>query len=131
MTTLRSTPCGRGGAGGTSPAAIRLVQSPNIASVRSFPILLTPPIMPPPACPDWMRRSQALDGESKLPSAAGISRVALLPSWWHDQQLSVLIISMNWACDFIFGEMPFPPGPVPGNSLLSGTLSSEYQKLAG
>ena len=28
---------------------------------------------------------------------------------------------------FMFGEMPLPCGPVPGNSLLSGTFSSEYQ----
>ena len=28
---------------------------------------------------------------------------------------------------FTFGEMPFPSGPVPGNSLAAGTCSSEYQ----
>ena len=40
MTTLRSMPCGRGGAGGTSPAAMRSVQSANIASARSVPELV-------------------------------------------------------------------------------------------
>ena len=40
MTTLRSTPRGRGGAGGTAPATIRSVQSANILSAarRTHPV---------------------------------------------------------------------------------------------
>ena len=37
MTTFLSRPCGRGGAGGTSPAAMRSVQSAKSASARSRP----------------------------------------------------------------------------------------------
>ena len=39
-TTLRSTPCGRGGDGGTSPASMRCDQSANICSARSRPKLI-------------------------------------------------------------------------------------------
>ena len=39
-----------------------------------------PLIICAPACPDWMRRSHACVDASNFPSAAGISRVALLPS---------------------------------------------------
>ena len=37
MTTLRSTPCGRGGAGGASPAAMRSVQSTSMSRARPRP----------------------------------------------------------------------------------------------
>ena len=80
-----------------------------------------------PAWPDWMRRSHAASEEGKVPRAAGISRVALLPSWWHDSQLSVLTRSTHCPCVTMFGLMPLPSGPVPGNSLGAGTLANEYQ----
>ena len=78
MTTLRSTPCGRGGAGGTSPRLMRSVQSANSSSARSLPRLLRPLIMLPPACPDCMPalpRVRRATGTCRAPS--GISRVAL------------------------------------------------------
>ena len=80
MTTLRSIPCGRGGAGGNSPAAMRSVQSPNIASARSRPSALRPPLICAPAWPDWMRRSHASIELWNVPSSFGISRVPFVPS---------------------------------------------------
>ena len=88
--------------------------------------------MPAPACPDWTRRSQAAAGEGNVPSALEISRVARLPIWWHPVHPSVLTmfrIHSPWL--FTFVEIPFPPGPVPGNSLLAGTCSSASQYCAG
>jgi hypothetical protein len=49
MTTFRSMPCGRGGAGGSSPALMRSVQSANIAKARCGPSWLKPLIMFGPA----------------------------------------------------------------------------------
>ena len=58
-TTLRSMPCGRVGcANGSSPAAIRSVQSPNslnASGTSSRPITV---VICVKACPDWMRRSR-------------------------------------------------------------------------
>ena len=79
ITTFRSMPCGRGGAGGTWPAAIRLLQSANIANPRSCPKLLRLLVICGPTCPDMSRRSHANEGESNVPRLASISRVALLP----------------------------------------------------
>ncbi len=45
ITTARSMPCGRGGCGGTSPLAIRSVQSENIVSARAMPKADMPRIM--------------------------------------------------------------------------------------
>ena len=73
-------PRGRGGAGGTSPAAIRSVQSANIASARFLPSWFTVASIAPPACPDWMRRSQAATDVAKWPKVAGSSRVPLVPN---------------------------------------------------
>src|SRR5262245_52313323 len=81
MTMFRSTPAGRGGAGGTSPAAMRSVQSANIAVVRCMPTKLNIFTMSAPDWPDWMRRSHASRLFGKLPSSFEISRVALSPSW--------------------------------------------------
>ena len=54
------------------------------------------------------------------------SRVARLPIWWHSWQPSFnWLIQSAWLR--MFGEMPLPFSPVPGNSLLSGTLIIEYQ----
>jgi hypothetical protein len=83
MTMLRSAPCGRAGfAAGSSPAAIRSVQSANSLSARgtsrrpmAFAICTC-------ACPDMMRRAQASSGFMSAKSF-GIVRVALLPSWWQ------------------------------------------------
>ncbi len=59
-TTLRSRPCGRGGAdAGSSPLAIRSVQSAYIVSARSRPTCVNRVSMPAPACPDCTRRSHA------------------------------------------------------------------------
>ena len=79
MTTLRSTPVGRGGVAlGSSPALMRSVQSASAArwppsGVNIGAMKLT---MPLPAGPDWMRRAHAAIEESKWPSAAGMVRVA-------------------------------------------------------
>ncbi len=81
MTMFRSKPDGRGGAGGSSPAAMRSVQSANSATVRCVPMKLNIFTMSAPACPDWMRRSHASLLLANVPSSFGISRVALSPSW--------------------------------------------------
>jgi hypothetical protein len=82
MTTLRSTPCGRAGRDvGSSPAAIRSVQSAKSAVARlgsSRPRLFNICVM---ACPDTTRRAHASVEEENWPSSLGIVRVALLPSW--------------------------------------------------
>src|SRR5204862_6724230 len=72
-------PCGRGGAGGTSPFAIRVDQSANIARARPMPRDDMPCIMLAPAWPDRIRRCQASVADIAS-SAAGISRVARVPS---------------------------------------------------
>ena len=126
MTTLRSIPRGRGGAGGTSPFAMRSVQSANIVRARGpSPLML--PIMLPPAWPDCRRRSHASRDELNLPSEGGNSRVALLPSWWHARQVPDLMLLRKSPCDLMSGEMPLPAGPVPGNSLSFGGSMSENQ----
>src|SRR6266436_2050717 len=89
MTTLRSRPCGRGGAGGSSPAAVRSVQSAN-STIERVPSWVAPDSLFAPACPERLRRSQAAREDSKRPSEAGISRVALLLSWWQAQHLPYL-----------------------------------------
>ena len=112
---LRSTPCGRRGASGSSPAMIRSVQSANISRAACRPIRFSPFDIEPPACPDWMRRSQAATIESNSPSSGGTSRVALLPSEWHAVQPPDLTVRIHSAWLRMFGEMPLPSGPVPGN----------------
>ena len=79
MTTFRSVPCGRGGVGGTSPFAMRSVQSANISSTRLRPNWFRMLLIWEPAWPDWTRRSHAATGDGNGPSASGISRVPLLP----------------------------------------------------
>ena len=83
-TMLRSAPCGRDGlAPGSSPAAMRSVQSANSLKARcvsSRPMLLTIWVM---AWPDWMRRSQASTDDLNSPSSFGIVRIALLPIAWQ------------------------------------------------
>ena len=49
------------------------------------------------------------------------------PARWHDQHVPDFIVRSHSAWFFMFGEMPLPDGPVPGNSDLSGTLISENQ----
>src|SRR5207237_8241327 len=80
MARLALMACGPGGGGGIAPAAIRSVQSANMASARLAPSWLTVPIIWPPACPDCSRRSHAATEDGNDPKAAGISRVPLLPS---------------------------------------------------
>jgi hypothetical protein len=79
-TTLRSTPCGRVGLeAGSSPAAIRSVQSANIFNARLLPMRPSAVAICVSACPDWMRRCQASSDDLKSPSSFGIARMALLP----------------------------------------------------
>ena len=89
------------------------------------------PIICAPAWPDCTRRSHCAKLVGSDLNAAGISRVPLLPSWWQDMHVPDLIVRTQSACDFTLGEMPLPWRPVPGNSLLSGTLSSDSQYPAG
>ena len=112
---------------GNSPFSMRVVQSPNSAVARSGPSWLRPPIIALPAWPDCTRRSHAVAGESRFLNSAGMVRVYSLPSWWQDSQLSVLTRCIHCPCVLMFGEMPLPLGPVPGNSFFSGTFSSAYQ----
>ena len=125
ITTLRSTPCGRGGSGGTSPAAMRSVQSAKSCSARSRPIRFSPLFMLGPLRPTCTRWSQAATVESKSStSIIGISRVAMLPIWWQSWQPSFSRSTHSAWCRMP-RLMPLPLGPVPGNSSAAGTSSSE------
>ena len=73
-------------------------------------------------CRTCRRLSHASTEESKTPRLFGISRVALLPIWWHGVHVLVLTLLIQWAWLLIASEMPLPFGPVPGNSFLSGML---------
>ena len=75
--------------------------------------------------------TQAAAELSKWPRPSGNSRVALLPIEWQPQQLPVFMPRTHSAWLFISGGMPLPDGPVPGNSLLSGTCIKENQYPAG
>jgi hypothetical protein len=80
-TTLRSTPCGRGGlAFGVSPAATRSVQLAHSATARSGPSRVTTPTICPIAWPACTRRIQASRELAKLPNSCGIARVPGVPS---------------------------------------------------
>ena len=82
--------------------------------------------MSAPACPDSTRRCHASAADMSC-SAAGISRVAFVPRAWHAQQVPDFRVRSHSAWFLMSGEMPLPDGPVPGNSLLSGTFISENQ----
>jgi hypothetical protein len=51
----------------------------------------------------------------------------LVPSWWHAVQPPDFKFLIQSAWLLMFGEMPLPPGALPGNSLFSGTRISESQ----
>ena len=66
-----------------------------------------------------------------MPSAGCSSRVPLLPIWWQPKQ-ELFFTSRTYSSWLLMsGLIPFPSGPVPGNSLSAGTWSSEYQYPAG
>ena len=82
------------------------------------------------ACPACVRRAQAWKELLDSWNSFGTVRMPLLPSAWHDWH-AFLTVSTHCSCVFMFSLMPFPLSPVPGNSLLSGILSSEYQYMPG
>ena len=84
MTTLRSTPCGRGGAGGTSPGgdAIGPVRE-HRQRARAAELRVSRAVHLRARWPDCTRWSHAAADESNVPRLGGISRVAFVPSWWH------------------------------------------------
>src|SRR5258705_10115439 len=123
MTTLRSAPSGRCGfAFGSSPPAIRSVQSPYSAVARWASSRLRELLMEVMACPDKMRRDQASAEDLNSPSSLGIVRVALLPSWWQVMQPLVLTT---------FSHSPWLAAFPRGNSLFSGTWAFEEHLTAG
>ena len=79
------------------------------------------------AWPERMRRVHASVELALFANIFGIVRVPLVPRPWHDKQPLVLTLLSQWYCVSMFGLMPLPLSPVPGNSLLSGIFSSEYQ----
>src|SRR2546422_10605704 len=83
------------------------------------------------ACPACVRFAQAW---YELAEASwnifGTVRMPLLPSAWHDWQ-AFLTVATHCSCVFMFSLMRFALSPVPGNLLLSGILSSEYQYKPG
>ena len=104
---------------------MRSVQSANISSARCRPKRLIAALIWLPRCPVWTRWSQAATVESNS-SRCCTTRVAVLPSWWQSWQPCFMMSSQAaWLCRF--SEMPFPSGPVPGNSLAAGGSISEYQ----
>src|SRR6476646_9346582 len=89
ITTLRSTPCGRSGfATGSSPAAMRLVQSANNDSAFCGPNRLSVTPIFVLACPASRRCVQAsMAARGVFPVGAnsfGIVRTPLEPSAWQD-----------------------------------------------
>src|SRR5690606_13270377 len=80
ITTFRSTPDGRGGAGGTAPAAILSVQSANIFNTPSLPHWCIDEIIEAPAWPDCKRRCHASTDDSNSPNAGCNSRVPFVPN---------------------------------------------------
>jgi hypothetical protein len=92
---------------------------------------LSPPLICPPACPDFTRRSHAAAVVEKGPSAAGISLVALVPSAWHAVQPPDFTRWIQSCWLLMFGEMPLPLSPVPGNSLFAGISINDSQCAAG
>jgi hypothetical protein len=66
-----------------------------------------------------------------VPSAGCSSRVPLLPIWWQPRQALFFTNRTYSAWLLKLGLIPFPCGPVPGNSLSAGTWSSENQYPAG
>ena len=73
ITTLRSMPCGRGGAcAGSSPCAMRWSNRRTPRWRAAGPVESRPPIIALPACPDCTRRSHAWAGESKLANIGGM-----------------------------------------------------------
>ena len=79
------------------------------------------------AWPDWMRRAQASVEFLKCAKSFGIVRVPLVPSAWHDMQPLVLTLVQPLGLALHVSAMPLPLAPVPGNSLLAGIFSIEYQ----
>ena len=78
---LRSTPWGRGGLlCGSSPLAMRSVQSPKYLNGAPPRGPVSGFSMKFPACPDCTRRIHAASDEGNSPSAAGIVRVDSWPS---------------------------------------------------
>src|SRR5262249_51516774 len=80
-TTLRSTPCGRGGLFfGSSPLATRSVQSPKYLNGTPPNCPASRLVMFSPVWPDWTRRCHASAPDLNSPRAAGMVRVACCPS---------------------------------------------------
>ena len=57
--------------------------------------------------------------------------MALVPSAWHAVQPPDFTLRIQSPWLFMFGEMPLPLSPVPGNSLLAGISISDSQCAAG
>jgi hypothetical protein len=126
-TRLRSTPEGRaGGVCGSSPLAIRSVQSPKKrkgappSSPASWFVICSPD------WPDWTRRIQASAPVSKEPNAWGIVRVEAWPSWWQPMQ-PLLFIALSQRSRVTLAGTSLPPP----NSEAAGIASMEYQEIAG
>src|SRR5205809_656794 len=129
--TFSSMACGRScGSSGSSPPEVRSVQSAKRLNAASRPMCPDPVAMLGMACPDCVRRAHRWNELPDSWNSFGTVRMPLLPSAWHDWQ-AFLTVSTHCSCVFMFSLMPFPLSPVPGNSLLSGILSSEYQYMPG
>ncbi len=122
ITTLRSIPCGRSGrAKGSSPAAMRSVQSAKSESAFLGPSRDSVSAMFAIAWPDWTRRSHASVESLNSPSSGESRRTPLEPSAWQDWH-EFLMVSIQACWVLISGPMPLPPSPVPGNSLFCRNL---------
>ena len=106
-----------GFAAGSSPAAMRSVQSAYSFSARGVSIRPMAVAMLVMACPERMRRAQASSGFMSE-NIAGIVRVALLPSAWQPKQPLVLVTLSHsvWV-------LTLPSG----NSFAAGVFSIAYQ----
>src|SRR6266480_4907908 len=97
ITMFRSTPWGRDGFDlGSSPAAIRSVQSAYNCNARPASNLAIGSIMLVLACPDCMRRVHASDDGFRWANSLGTVRLDFSPHWWQPMQPLLLRPSSHW-----------------------------------
>src|SRR5215510_3046095 len=107
-TTLRSTPCGRGGLDfGSSPLATRSVHSPRYLNGAPPKLPASWLVICSPDWPDCTRRIQPSSPD--LPNAAGMVRVDSWPIWWQPIQPMFFICLSQSACVSLSGILLLPP----------------------
>ena len=129
-TMLRSIPVGRGGAGGTSPSAMRSVQSESDFSVGSLPIWPSSEYILVPRTPTPRRHSQA----SVWVLSSGLAaKTCVHVARQRIAELMAEIATRLQRIDPMVLSQSFPVpgrcrcGPVPGNRFFAGGAIIESQ----